>query len=54
VDLSEEWTVREDALVSRSSNSPYLGRKLTARVVGTMVGGELIHNGLGAKFGARA
>ena len=53
-DLSEEWTVREDALVSRSSNSPYLGRKLAARIVGTMVGGELVHNGLGAKFGARA
>ena len=53
-DLSDEWTVREDALVSRSSNSPYLGRKLAARIVGTMVGGELVHNGLGAKFGARA
>jgi len=54
VDVSEEWMVREDALVSRSLNSPYLGRKLTARIVGTMVGGELVHNGLGAKFGARA
>lgn len=54
VDLSDEWTVREDVLVSRSSNSPYLGRRLTARIVGTIVGGELVHNGLGAKFGARA
>jgi dihydroorotase len=54
VDLADEWTVREDALVSRSSNSPYLGRKLAARIVGTIVGGELVHNGLGAKFGARA
>ncbi len=53
VDLSDEWTVREDALVSRSSNSPYLGRKLAARIVGTIVGGELVHNELGAKFGAR-
>ena len=54
VDLSDEWILREDSLVSRSSNSPYLGQKLTARIVGTMVGGELIYNGLGAKFGARA
>jgi dihydroorotase len=53
VDLSEEWTVRADALVSRSSNSPYLGRRLGGRIVGTMVSGELIYDGMGAKFGAR-
>ena len=53
VDLSEEWTVRPDALVSRSSNSPYLGRRLGGRVVGTMVGGEFVHDGIGATFGAR-
>jgi dihydroorotase len=52
-DLSEEWTVRPDTLVSRSSNSPYLGRRLGGRVVGTMVGGELVYDGMGAKFGAR-
>ena len=54
VDLSEEWMVRADALVSRSSNSPYLGRRLKGRVVGTVVGGELIYDRTGAKFGARA
>ena len=53
VGLSEEWTVREDALLSRSSNSPYLGRRLKGRVVGTFVGGELVYDGIGAKFGAR-
>jgi dihydroorotase len=53
VDLSEEWTVRADALVSRSSNSPYLGRRLGGRIVGTMVGGDLVYDGMGAKFGAR-
>jgi dihydroorotase len=53
VDLSEEWTVRADALVSRSSNSPYLGQRLGGRIVGTMVGGELVYDGMGAKFGAR-
>jgi dihydroorotase len=54
VDLSEEWMVRADALVSRSSNSPYLGRRLKGRVVGTVVGGALVYDRMGAKFGARA
>ena len=54
VDLSEEWTVRADALVSRSSNSPYLGRKLEGRVVGTVVGGELVYDRIGARLGARS
>ena len=54
VDLSEEWTVREDYLVSRSSNSPCLGRRLKGRVVGTVVGGELVYDRTGARFGVRA
>ncbi len=54
VDLSEEWAVGRDALISRSSNSPYLGRTLTGRVVNTIVGGEPVHDRTGAKFGASA
>jgi dihydroorotase len=54
VDLSERWAVDRDALISRSSNSPYLGRALSGRVVTTIVGGELIHDTTGAKFGVRA
>jgi dihydroorotase len=54
VDLSEAWTVRAEALVSQSSNSPYLGRRLKGRVVGTLVGGDLVYDTMGAKFGARA
>jgi dihydroorotase len=54
VDLSEEWTVLTDALVSRSSNSPYVGRRLKGRVVGSVVGGELVYDRMGAEFGARA
>jgi dihydroorotase len=54
VDLSEEWTVREDSLQSRSSNSPYLGRKLKGSVVATMVGGELVYDRTGVRFGVRA
>ena len=54
VDLSEEWAVGRDALISRSSNSPYLGRTLTGRVVNTIVGGESVHDRTGAEFGVRA
>lgn len=54
VDLSEEWTVGRDTMISRSSNSPYLGRTLTGRVVNTIVGGEPVHDRTGATFGARA
>jgi dihydroorotase len=54
VDLSEEWTVSRETLLSRSSNSPYLGRRLTGWVAGTVVGGELVHDRIGARFGVRA
>ncbi len=54
VDLSEEWVVERVALLSRSSNSPYLGRRLTGRVVGTIVDGEIVHETTGARFGIRA
>lgn len=54
VDLSEEWTVGRETLASRSSNSPYLGRTLTGRVVGTIVGGEPVYDRTGARFGVRA
>jgi dihydroorotase len=54
VDLSEEWTVERSTLVSRSSNSPYLGRTLKGRIVGTIVGGATVHDRTGARFGLRA
>jgi dihydroorotase len=54
VDLSEQWTVGRETMISRSSNSPYLGRTLTGRVVNTIVGGEPVHDRTGAKFGVRA
>jgi dihydroorotase len=54
VDLSEEWTVERESLLSRSSNSPYLGRRLTGRVVGTIVGGEMVYDRIGARLGARS
>jgi len=54
VDLSEEWVVERGTLLSRSSNSPYLGRRLTGRVVGTIVGGDIVHDTTGVRFGIRA
>jgi len=54
VDLSEDWMVDRSALISHSSNSPFLGRTLTGRVVGTIVGGGLVHDRTGARFGVRA
>jgi dihydroorotase len=53
VDLSEEWTVNRETLLSRSSNSPYLGRRLTSRVVGTIVGGEMVYDRIGTRLGTR-
>jgi dihydroorotase len=54
MDLAGEWTVDRESLSSRSSNTPYLGRRLTGRISGTIVGGELVHDRIGARFGARA
>jgi dihydroorotase len=51
VDLSEEWTVTPETLVSRSSNSSYLGRSLTGRVEGTIVGGEIVYDRIGTRLG---
>jgi dihydroorotase len=52
-DLSEEWKVSRETLMSRSSNSPYLGWTLTGRIAGTIVGGEIAHDRIGARLGAR-
>jgi len=54
VDLSEAWTVERESLLSRSSNSPYTGRGLTGRVVGTIVGGEMVYDRIGTRLGARS
>ncbi len=58
VDLSEEWTVSRDTMLSKSSNSPYLGKTMAGCIVGTIVGGEIVHDVhdlvSGARFGVRA
>jgi dihydroorotase len=53
VDLSEQWTVTREMLLSRSSNTPYLGRSLTGRVAGTIVDGEVVYDRIGTRLGTR-
>ena len=40
IDPAATWLVDPDALVSRSRNTPYAGRKLTGRVRHTLLRGE--------------
>jgi dihydroorotase len=53
-DLSEAWTVERGTLASRSANSPFVGERLTGRIVGTIVDGEMVHEMTGVGFGVRA
>ncbi len=43
IDPDAEWTVAESDLRGRSSNTPFLGRRVRGRAVGTIVGGRLVH-----------
>lgn len=42
IDPNYPWTCKREELVSRSVNSPYDGRKLTGKVLRTVVGGETV------------
>lgn len=42
LDTAEEWTVPAD-FASKSSNSPYIGQKLTGRVKKTICGGKVVY-----------
>ncbi len=41
IDPEQEWTYTKDKVVSRSSNSPFLGWKLKGAVTDTIVGGKI-------------
>lgn len=41
LDLETEWTVRKDAFVSQSDNTPFEGRRVTGRAVATWCEGKL-------------
>lgn len=43
IDPEQEWTIRLEDLAGKSRNTPFLGRRVAARVVLTMVGGQIRH-----------
>lgn len=42
-DPAREWSVKPEALASQGKNTPYLGLRVTGRVVRTLVGGRTVH-----------
>jgi dihydroorotase len=42
-DLDSTWEVRPETLASKGKNTPLLGRRLTGRVMYTIVGGNVVH-----------
>ncbi len=46
VDPSAEWTIKEEDFRSRSSNSPFIGKKLQGRVLMTIHGGNIVYDSL--------
>jgi len=45
VDPGEEWVVRKEEIVSKSQNTPFIGRTLKGRVVTTICGGRVTYQG---------
>ncbi|MBD9648376.1 dihydroorotase [Ensifer sp. KUDG1] len=44
LDLDEPWVLYEEAIVSRSKNTPFENARFTGRVVQTYVAGKLVHS----------
>ncbi len=42
IDPAKRWTVDPDLFQSRSRNTPFVGRRLTGKAIGTMVGGRFV------------
>jgi dihydroorotase len=42
-DLDSTWEVRPETLASKGKNTPLLGRRLTGRVMCTIVGGNVVY-----------
>ncbi len=43
IDPDREWTVTQEGFVSKSKNSPFIGRKLTGQVEYTICGGRMVY-----------
>ncbi len=54
VDPEHEWTFDESQVAGRSANSPFLGRRMKARPVATIVAGHVVHDALGQQAGHHA
>ncbi|MFQ5498168.1 MAG: dihydroorotase [Candidatus Zixiibacteriota bacterium] len=44
IDPEKKWTVRADCFRSQSSNSPFVGYKLTGQVAATVLGGRIVYS----------
>jgi len=42
-DPEARWTVKKEKFVSKSKNSPYIGRKLKGKVLATIMGGRVTY-----------
>jgi dihydroorotase len=44
LDPGQAWQVSEENLYSKGKNTPFLGQRLTGRVLLTLVGGRVVHD----------
>jgi dihydroorotase len=42
IDPEKEWTYEKEKIISRSTNSPFIGKKMKAMVTETIVGGKVV------------